>query len=437
VSGIVAAVLAIALVGGGALLRPEGAGTLVAVGALLGLAALAVTGPALTRPVLWLLGGSGARLGTTGRLARGNSLRTPRRTWTTAAALTIGLALVSSVAVLAASMKASVSQALDATMRADLVITSSDAMTGGGVPGVLAEQLADLPEVGAVSPARFGPGQIEGEGSGVTAIDPSTWDQVARIEVTDGSLDAFAPTGTVAVDGELAAASGYAVGDTIDASFPSTGPIELQLTTIYEPDELLSGWLVSTATHGELFAQPLDASVLITGADGVDVEAVRAAVEEVAAAFPAAAIQDQAEYRDSVASGIDRMLALVTALLGMALFIAVIGIMNTLALSIHERTREIGLLRAVGMTRTQVRRMIRWEAVTVALLGAVVGLLFGTGLGWAATRVLEESGLTAFVVPGGQLVGAVVLALLAGVAAAVLPARGAAKLDVLRAVTVE
>jgi putative ABC transport system permease protein len=437
VAGLTAAVLGVTFVGFGALARPAGAGTLVAVGALLGLVALAATGPALTRPVLWLLGGSGARLGTTGKLARGNSLRTPRRTWTTAAALTIGIALVSSVAVLAASMKTSVSDALDATLRADLVITASNAMTGGGVPAVLAEQLAELPEVAAVSPARYGPGQVDGEPSGVIAIDPATWEQVAQITVTDGSLDAFAPAGTIAVDADLAAEEAYAVGDVIDASFAATGPIELRLAAIFEPDELLTGWLVSTTTHEELYAQGLDSSVLIAGADGVDLAVVRGAVEELAAAFPAAAIQDQAEYRDNVAGQIDRLLGLVTALLGMALLIAVLGIMNTLALSIHERTREIGLLRAVGMTRLQIRRMIRWEAVTVAMLGALVGLVFGTGLGWAATRVMAESGLTAFVLPAGQLVGAVVLALLAGIAAAVLPARGAAKLDVLRAVTVE
>jgi putative ABC transport system permease protein len=138
-----------------------------------------------------------------------------------------------------------------------------------------------------------------------------------------------------------------------------------------------------------------------------------------------------------MAGQVDQLLALVTALLGMALLIAVLGIMNTLALSIHERTHEIGLLRAVGMTRHQVRGMIRWEAVTIALLGAFVGLVLGIVFGWATTSSLAEEGLGAFVLPAGQLLGAVVLAALAGVLAAVLPARAAAKLDVLRAVTVE
>ena len=155
------------------------------------------------------------------------------------------------------------------------------------------------------------------------------------------------------------------------------------------------------------------------------------------AAYPAVSVQDQGEYRDTVAGQIDQLLALVTALLAMALFIAVLGIMNTLALSIHERTREIGLLRAVGMTRRQVRRMVRWESVTIALLGALVGLLLGSIFGWATTRVLVDQGMASFVLPTGQLLGVVVIAVLAGVLAAVLPARGAAKLDVLRAVTVE
>lgn len=436
-AGGVTAVLGLTLILVGALGRPDGAGTFVGLGAVLTLAALAALGPSLTRPVLWLMGGTGTHLGPTGHLARGNSMRTPRRTWTTAAALTIGLALVSTVAVMAASMKASVSDALDASLRADVVITAANAMTGGAVPSVLAQQLAEMPEVAAVSAVRYGPGLVDGEGPGLFAIEPTVWEQVATMEVTDGSVEAFAPVGTVAVDADLAAQGGYAVGDLVTAEFAATGTTQLRIVTIFEPDELVSGWMVSIDTIDELLPQTLDSTVLIAGAEGVSSDAVRTAVEQVASAFPAAAVQDQAEYRDSVAGQIDQILALVTALLGMALLIAVLGIMNTLALSIHERTREIGLLRAVGMTRPQVRRMVRWEAVTVALLGAVVGLVLGTGLGWALTRVLSEEGLTAFVVPGGQLVGAVVLALLAGVLAAVIPARGAAKLDVLRAVTVE
>lgn len=435
--GVAAAVAAAGLVLYGAVARPDGAGAMVGLGAVLALAGLAATGPSLTRPILRVLGGSGARLGTVGRLARGNSMRTPRRTWTTAAALTIGLALVSSVAVMAASMKASVADALDQTLKADVIVSASNAFAGGTVPPVLARELAASPQIGAVSPIRAGPGRIDGAAAIVTSVDPASWDAVHVTEFVDGRIADIASLGAAAVDTELAREHGYEVGDLVTAEFAATGATDLQITAIYESDQILSGWLVSIATSEPYFTQPLDYAVLVAGLPGTGAETTRAAVEAVTAAYPAVSVQDQGEYRDTVAGQIDQLLAMVTALLAMALFIAVLGIMNTLALSIHERTREIGLLRAVGMTRRQVRRMVRWESVTIALLGALVGLLLGSIFGWATTRVLVDQGMASFVLPTGQLLGVVVIAVLAGVLAAVLPARGAAKLDVLRAVTVE
>jgi putative ABC transport system permease protein len=436
--GGIGAALAAALVGGVAAVgQPDDAGMLVGAAALLALLALGATGPSLTRPVLRLFGGSGKRFGVVGRLARSNSLRTPRRTWTTAAALTIGLALVSSVAVIGASMKASATGAVDATLRADVILSATNAMSGGAVPPVVARELTGLPEIADVSAMRGAPGEIDGVGSAVIAVDPAHWDAVAVTAFTEGAIEDLAAPGTVAVDIDLAREQGYRLGDVLPAVFPASGRIDLRVAALYEPDQFLSGWVTSTQTHEGLVTGGGDAAVLIAGAEGVDAASVLAAVEEVAAAYPAVLVQDQAQFRDSMAAQVDQLLALVTALLGMALFIAILGIMNTLALSIHERTHEIGLLRAVGMTRRQVRRMVRWEAVTVALLGAVVGLLLGLVFGWATTRALADQGLTSFVLPSGQLVGAVVLAATAGVLAAVLPARAAAKLDVLRAVTVE
>jgi putative ABC transport system permease protein len=436
-SGIGAAVAATSVLGVAALGQPVRAGTLVGLGAVLALAALASAGPSLTRPVLRLFGGSGERFGAVGRLARSNSLRTPRRTWTTAAALTIGLALVSSVAVLASSMKVAAADAIDGTLRADAIITAASAMAGGSVPPVLARELAEVPEVGAISALRGGAGEILGERTSVLAVDPAHWDGVAATTFVEGSLAQLSTPGTVALDRDLAAELELQVGDVVPAVFPASGPFELRLGAIYEPDQLLSGWLLSLDTHALLLPRPVDAVVLVSGAPGAAPETLLAAIEDVVAAYPSVLVQDQTEYRDSVAAQVDRLLALVTALLGMALFIAILGIMNTLALSIHERTHEIGLLRAVGMTRRQVRSMVRWEAVTVALLGAVVGMALGVLFGWATTRALADEGLGAFVLPVGQLIGAGVLAALAGVLAAVLPARKAANLDVLRAVTVE
>jgi putative ABC transport system permease protein len=437
IAGVTAGVAATALVLTAAIAQPADAGAMVGLGAILALVALGATGPLLTRPILRLFGGTGTRFGVVGQLARSNTMRTPRRTWTTAAALTVGVALVSSVAVMAASMKSSVSAAMDATMSADVIVTASNAMTGGTVPPVLARQLALLSQVDHVSPFRAGTGEVDGRSTTVVAVDPQHWDAVSVTGFTEGSIADVAPLMTVAVDRTVAESRGYQVGQIVPVSFPLSGPAEFEITAIFEPDELVSGWLLSTTTHSRLFTQPTDSAVLVKGNASVPPEEVVTAVEEVAAAYPAALVQDQSDYRASVAGQVDQLLALTTALLGMALFIAVLGIMNTLALSIHERTHEIGLLRAVGMTRRQVRRMVRWEAVTVAMLGAFVGLILGMVFGWATTRALGDQGMGAVVVPVGQLGAAVLLAAIAGVLAAILPARRAARLDVLRAVTVE
>jgi putative ABC transport system permease protein len=319
-----------------------------------------------------------------------------------------------------------------------VILSASNAMTGGTVPPLLAEELATAPEVGAISPIRAGSGQVDGASATLVGVDPASWEALATTVFEQGTVEDLAAPGTVAVDAELARERGYAIGDVFPAVFPDSGSTELRVGAVFEPDQLLAeGWLVSLETFQEHFARSTDAQVLVAGAEGIDPEVVLAAVERVAAAYPAVLVQDQTQFRESAAGQVDQLLGLVTALLGMALLIAILGIMNTLALSIHERTHEIGLLRAVGMTRRQVRGMVRWEAVTVALLGAFVGLLLGVVLGWALVRAMAEQGLTSFVLPVGQLAGAVALAALAGVLAAILPARGAAKLDVLRAVTVE
>jgi putative ABC transport system permease protein len=438
VSGIVAALTAVPLIAYPAIAQPDGSAALVVLGALLALVALFLLGPSLTGPVLRLFGGSGARFGIVGRLARSNSLRRPRRTWVSAGALMIGVTIVGGFAVVAGSMKASADSALEGAISADVILSASNAMTGGTVPPLLAEELATAPEVGAISPIRAGSGQVDGASATLVGVHPASWNALATTVFEQGTVEDLAAPGTVAVDAERARERGYAIGDMLPAVFPDSGSTELRVGAVFEPDQLLAeGWLVSLETYQKHFARSTDAQVLLAGAEGIEPEVVLAAVERVAAAYPAVLVQDQTQFRESAAGQVDQLLGLVTALLGMALLIAILGIMNTLALSVHERTHEIGLLRAVGMTRRQVRGMVRWEAVTVALLGASVGLLLGVVLGWAFARALAEQGLTTVALPFGQLAGAVVLAALAGVLAAVLPARGAAKLDVLRAVTVE
>jgi putative ABC transport system permease protein len=219
--------------------------------------------------------------------------------------------------------------------------------------------------------------------------------------------------------------------------FAKTGIKTLTITGIFDQNYVLGNFLISTQTFDRNFTDHLDYFVLAKLADGVTPQQGDAAVKSISKEFPNVRIQDQTQFRENQSKQIDQLLVLFTALLGLAILIALVGIVNTLALSIFERTREIGLLRAVGMSRRQIRSMIRWEAVIIAVFGALLGTLVGFLFGWALVRALHDQGVTTLAVPGGRLVIDVVLAGIAGVLAAVLPARRAARLDVLDAIRTE
>ncbi|HEX7131415.1 MAG TPA: FtsX-like permease family protein, partial [Iamia sp.] len=230
---------------------------------------------------------------------------------------------------------------------------------------------------------------------------------------------------------------GWAVGDPIDVVFAS-GPAQLRIAAIFEETEVVGGLLLDTEGYASRVDGPIvDAQILATVADGTTVAAADAAIERVAEAYPQVSVQDREEYKEAQGATIDGLLNMIYALLALAVVIALIGIANTLALSILERTRELGLLRAVGMTRPQLRAMVRWEAVLISVLGAVLGLGIALLFGWSLVTALEDEGLEVFRLPAARLVVIVVLAGLAGVGASLLPARRAARLDVLRAVTTE
>jgi putative ABC transport system permease protein len=206
---------------------------------------------------------------------------------------------------------------------------------------------------------------------------------------------------------------------------------------IYGEQQPAGEWLLGTETYEANVEDQYDFQVFIRKADGVDTQTARAAIEEVADGYPGAKVLDQAGYEDDQTAFIDQLLGLIYAMLLLAIFIALLGIANTLALSIIERTRELGMMRAVGMTRAQVRSMIRWESVIIAIQGTLLGLAVGVVFGWALVTALEDEGVETFELPVTTLVVIVVLAIIAGVLAAVWPSRRAAKLDVLRAVVTE
>jgi putative ABC transport system permease protein len=231
---------------------------------------------------------------------------------------------------------------------------------------------------------------------------------------------------------------GIGPGDRLTVTFPETGAHEVEVAGIFERDALVgSAYLLSLADFEESVTSRLDTAVLLTHPEGTDAAAAQEAIEEAVADYPNAVVQNPAELTEDAQAQVDQMLGLVTALLLLAVVVAVLGIVNTLVLSVVERTRELGLMRAVGATRRQVRTVVRRESVLMALLGAVTGVVLGSLAGVALSRSLADSGITSVSVPTGTLVAYLLVAALVGVLAAIGPARRASRIDVLRAITVE
>jgi putative ABC transport system permease protein len=290
--------------------------------------------------------------------------------------------------------------------------------------------------VAGVTGVRMGSFKLNGTIKGLSGVDPQAYDQLVRTETTAGSLADLAGGG-VAVKDTVARDQGWKLGSVVPMEFPRDGVQQERVVAIYKDNNLNGDYLVGLGTYAKGYTDQQDQLVLAKAAPGVAPATAGDAIKRALADFPNVQVQDQAAYKASTAKQIDQLLGLVSALLGLAILIALFGIVNTLALSIFERVRELGLLRAVGATRRQLRSMIRWEGVIIAVLGAVLGLVIGTFFGWTMVRALKGEGFTAFAVPGGQLAAYVVAAGLAGILAAVLPGRRAAKVDVLRAVTTE
>ncbi|MEZ0233885.1 MAG: ABC transporter permease [Actinomycetota bacterium] len=409
--------------------------SVVGVGAAITFIGVAMLSPLVARPIAGALGGPIKRLSIQARLGRENAMRSPRRTASTATALMIGLGLVSMVAILASSLKASFDAALTETLKADYTLSTSSFTSFS--PEVAA-RVAALPEVGAVSVFRQNGFRVDGATSFVTAVDPATVEEVATLDVSEGSVASLSEaTETVLVHRELAEDNGWALGDDLPAEFGSSGDVPLTIAGIFDENRLVGDYVISLESYEGLYSEQLDSFVLVKAAEGVPLDEVDAAIQEAVAEFPNVQVQDQAAFREQQAGFIDQLLGLVTALLAMAIVIALFGIVNTLGLSIYERTHELGLLRAVGMSRRQVKRMIRWEAIIIAVFGAVLGVAIGVLFGWALQQALRNEGVTEFVVPVGQLVVYLMLAGLAGVLAAIWPARRAAKLNVLEAISYE
>jgi putative ABC transport system permease protein len=411
--------------------------TPVALGSLAAFVGVAVLAPRISGPVVAVLGAPFARFrGEAGRLARQNALRNPRRTAATSSALMIGVALVATITIIAASTRASVDASIDAAMRADFIVVPVGSAAGFGPTGFSPDvhaQVAALPDVAVASPVRLGIAKVADQTSPILGIDPATFTQVIDPGRVAGSLEALGAR-ELAVSERAAQEHGWKLGDSIAVAFSSERTESMRLVAIYERRDAVQDHLISIATAKEFFREDLDFELIVKLKDGVVPSTGKAAIARITDAYANLQLLDQTAFKADREASVNQLLGLVYALLFLSIVIALIGIANTLALSIHERQHELGLLRALGMTRGQVRASVRYESVVIALLGSALGLAAGLGIGIAVTLGLKYEGVSRLVVPTGELVVIAALAAVAGVVAAISPARRAARVDILRAV---
>ncbi|MFF2361396.1 FtsX-like permease family protein [Streptomyces sp. NPDC058122] len=437
-AGAALAVLAVTVTLTGVLLTPSL--WLAGLGAVLALAAFVVLGPVASSAAVRVLGAPVARLrGVTGGLARRNALRSPRRTAATAGALMIGVAVVSLFTVFGASLKATMDQTVSRSFAGDVVVSTPSFGAGGsGLSPKLAPALARRPQVEYAVGLGKGVAEVNGEGRALTVTDPVTLGKVFDLGQVRGSLDGLGTDG-IAITRAEAARQHLTTGDTARLTFTDGQRANFTVRAVYGRSELAGDYVISRAAWAPHRTQDADTVVAVSFKDGVSTADGKAAVRKVAERYGSPEVQTREEYARSSASGIDMMLTLVYALLALAVLIALLGIANTLTLAIHERTRELGLLRAVGQTRAQLRAMVRWESVLVAAFGTAGGLALGSFLGWVLVEASDgaSDSAFAFAIPPSRLAVVALVGLAAGALAGLRPARRAARLDVLRAIATE
>ena len=402
-----------------------------AAGLFIGVTMLA---PAFARPLSSAIGRPLARaLGEAGKLGRENSMRNPRRTSQTASALMVGLALVSAISVFGASAKKSATSSVDDTVKANLIVTNASGSGTGNFSDALAKLVSTVPGVTASTNVYGGQFEVSQSVETLRALSTQDLSETVVLHVTSGSAQSLG-AGDLLIDSTTDNSDHLSVGDTVPVKFALTGSSTMRIGGIFHTNVLVGSYLVGDSFFLSHYQDPLPGGVLLrTSGDSTSVEE---RVQAALAPYPNMQVQSRAQFEKSQTASINTILGLVYALLGLAVIIALIGIVNTLMLSVFERTREIGLLRAVGMKRRQIRAMIRSESVILAIFGAVVGIVIGTGLGIALVSSLRSS-ITDTVVPVSSMIVFLILSAVLGLIAAGWPARRAAKLDVLAAIAAE
>lgn len=422
--GIAGAVAGAAMLGTG-LARPDI--RIVALGVVWLFVNAAVLAPAVARPLSSAIGRPIARiLGVAGRLGRQNSMRSPKRTAQTAAALMVGLAVVCAMSVFGASLSRSATSSVQGAISADMIITAGNA----GLSAVVPAQASAVPGVTSSSTLYQGQFAVGGTLQSLSGVTTPRLARTVILNMTAGSSAALA-RGSMLIDSATATAKHLSVGDVIRVKFAKTGLSDVHIGGIYKPNTLIGSYLASAGFYLEHFAagqRPAAVLLRIAGS------ATQHVINRTMARYPGVQVQTRAQYEQTQAASVNQVLGLVYVLLALAIIIALIGVVNTLMLSVFERTREIGLLRAVGMQRRQARTMVASESVILAVFGGILGIVIGVGLGLALVMSLRHDGITSTVVPAANLLAFMVLSALLGLLAAVWPARRAARLDLLAAI---
>ncbi|MFI6335260.1 ABC transporter permease [Streptomyces sp. NPDC050535] len=418
--------------------------SLLGLGVVLTLIATVIAGPLLVRPVIRVLGGAfPALFGSVGRMSQRNALRNPRRTGATAAALMVGLALVGGMSVASASMSKSFDEQIDKTLGADFVIQNSNFVP---FSQEVTDKVRGTEGAGLVVRQRFSPVAVrlpDGRRIETTAAgyDPRL-DDVARVKYAQGDTAAALGDGNFGMDVDFAKDHGVRLGSTIPVEFPAGRKTELKVAALTDLEAAegfgtQGGLFFGFATIEKYVPGGQDSVLYVNAASGTSEDQLRANLDETLDPYPQVQVRDLADYKKLVHDQIAVLLYLVYALLGLAIVIAVLGVVNTLALSVVERTREIGLLRAIGLSRRQLRRMIRLESVVIAVFGAVLGLALGLVWGVCVQQVLALQGMRAFAVPWTTILAVVIGSAVVGIVAALLPALRASRMNVLAAIAHE
>jgi putative ABC transport system permease protein len=404
----------------------------IGAGTLLVMAGAALLGTQLMRPLFstigWPLG-----FFVTGRLARENTVRDPRRTAATSSAMMIGLGLVAFGLIVSQSARSSATAAIERTFVADFQVQAS---ASEGFPPQVVRTLAALPGISEATPVKSGEFRHRREVLGVIAVDPDALGKTLALNFAEGSQADFR-SGGVLVSEEAAKAEGLAVGDAYAMEFAATGVRRVPVAGVIEGSNLGADFVLDDATFEQNIEGVSPMQVNVRLAQDAAVDESRTKIEHALAPFPTAEVRDAEEAKEKAAANVDELLGLLLALLLLSVVVALLGIANTLSLSIFERFREIGLLRAVGATRAQVRSTVHWEALLVTLTGGILGVGIGMLLGWGVVQALEDQGITEFAVPTFRLAATVLLTGTGGLLAAALPARRASRIDLLRAIAIE